>query len=85
MAFNGGGNPTTLGPTLVALSIPAALAVVFVTVRSSMRGDLNVNRVVRGDIRHGVSGKFDGIHFALDAAFGAASMLGVAWIASVAI
>jgi hypothetical protein len=35
--------------------------------------------------RNGLGGDFDGVHFALDSAFGAASMLGVAWIASVAI
>ena len=141
IAFSGGGN--SLGPTIVALTIPAAIAVVFVLVRSSMRGDINVKRVLKertrnfyyqsikllevykckvylktvegsskflqspnlrkkckrireergqnfessqkGDLRRGVGGNVDGVHLALDAAFGAFSMLGVAWIASVAI
>ena len=39
----------------------------------------------KGDLRRGVGGNVDGVHLALDAAFGAFSMLGVAWIASVAI
>ena len=44
-AFGGGGN--SIGPTVVALTIPAAVAVVFVLVRSSMRGDINVKRVLK--------------------------------------
>lgn len=47
--MNGGGN--VLGPTLLALTIPAFVAVIFVAVRSSFDGDLNVKRVVRGDFR----------------------------------
>ena len=43
--FNGDGN--ALGPTIVALTIPAAIAVVFVIVRSSMRGDIKVKRVLK--------------------------------------
>ena len=45
LAFSGGGS--SLGPTIVALTIPAAIAVVFVLVRSSMRGDINVKRVLK--------------------------------------
>ena len=39
----------------------------------------------QGDLRRGVGGDVDAVHLALDAAFGAFSMLGVAWIASIAI
>ena len=42
-----GGGGSSLGPTIVALTIPAAIAVVFVLVRSSMRGDINVKRVLK--------------------------------------
>ena len=45
LAFSGGGS--SLGPTIVALTIPAAIAVVFVLVRSSVRGDINVKRVLK--------------------------------------
>ena len=41
--------------------------------------------LLKGDLRRGVGGNMDGVHLAMDAAFGAFSMLGVAWIASVAI
>ena len=50
IAFSGGGN--SLGPTIVALTIPAAIAVVFVLVRSSVRGDINVKRVLKERIRN---------------------------------
>ena len=41
--------------------------------------------LLQGDLRRGVGGDVDAVHLALDAAFGAFSMLGVAWIASIAI
>ena len=35
--------------------------------------------------RHAMGHNFDGVDFALDAAFGASAILGVGWIASVVI
>ena len=47
-----GTNASTIIPTIIAFAIPGILALLFVTGRSSVNGQLNLSRIVRGDMRY---------------------------------
>ncbi|TRY80938.1 hypothetical protein TCAL_04810 [Tigriopus californicus] len=78
----GDGNGNIL-PTIIALAIPAILAFLFVISRETISGLIDVQRVMRGDMSNSMRSDFDGVDVVMDAAFGSASILGVAWLASI--
>ena len=81
---------------------------IFFFFRASVKGELDVQQVMRGDVRcevlylfllltlvtslslfsplllrNALTTRFDGVDYLLDGAFGALSLLGVGWMASV--
>lgn len=80
----GDGNGNIL-PTIIALAIPAILAFLFVISRETISGRIDVQRIMRGDVSHSMRSDFDGVDVVMDAAFGSASILGVAWLASIVV
>lgn len=80
---NSNGQAVAVLPVLLLFSVPLVLSVVFLVARGTLDGKINLGRLARGDLKHGLRQDFDSVDFAYDMGVGATALLGLGWIVSV--
>lgn len=83
--LDGTANPANLISVVIVFTIPLILGFFIVGSRSTINGELQMNRIMRGDLRGSMRQDFDGVDFVMDAIFGASGLLGIGWLASISI
>ena len=80
---NTNGAALAILPVAISFLIPAIIATIFLVVKLSVDGQINLGRLARGDFDNILRQDFDGLDFAYDAAVGSTAILGLGWIVSV--
>ena len=80
-----GADPSTFLGAALVLSLPLLFGFAIVGSRSAINGELEVNKIVRGDFKNSMRQNFDGVDFFMDSVFGASALLGIGWIASITV
>jgi len=80
---NSNGQAVAVLPVILLFTVPLVLSVVFLVARGSLDGQINLGRLARGDLKHGLRQDFDSVDFAYDMGVGATALLGLGWIVSV--
>jgi len=82
---NSNGAAVALIPVAVIFAIPLVLATIFLFIRGSVDGQINIGQLARGDLNRVFRPDFDSVDFAYDLAVGSSALLGLGWIVSVAL
>lgn len=80
---NSNGQAVAVLPVILLFTVPLVLAVTFLIARGALDGQINLGRLARGDLKHGLRQDFDSVDFAYDMGVGATALLGLGWIVSV--
>ncbi|XP_023345921.1 uncharacterized protein LOC111714919 [Eurytemora carolleeae] len=80
---NANGAALAILPVAISFFIPAVIASIFLVVKLSVDGQINLGRLARGDFENILRQDFDGLDFLYDAAVGSTAILGLGWIVSV--
>jgi len=80
---NSNGQAVAVLPVVLLFTVPLVLSVVFLVARGSLDGKINLGRLARGDLKHGLRQDFDSVDFAYDMGVGATALLGLGWVVSV--
>jgi len=80
---NSNGQAVAILPVVLLFTVPLVLAVGFLIARGALDGQINLGRLARGDLKHGLRQDFDSVDFAYDMGVGATALLGLGWIVSV--
>jgi len=80
---NSNGQAVAVLPVVLLFTVPLVLAVGFLIARGALDGQINLGRLARGDLKHGLRQDFDSVDFAYDMGVGATALLGLGWIVSV--
>ena len=80
---NANGAALAILPVAISFFIPAVIASIFLVVKLSVDGQINLGRLARGDFENILRQDFDGVDFLYDAAVGSTAILGLGWIVSV--
>lgn len=83
--LDGTSNPANLISIVIVFTIPLLLGFFLVGSRSAINGELQMNRVVRGDLKGSMRQDFDGVDFVMDAIFGSSALLGIGWLVSITV
>eukprot|EP00093_Oithona_nana_P009738 09738.XXX_362876_362473_1 [CDS] Oithona nana genome sequencing. len=80
-----GTDPTAFIGAALVLSLPLLFGFAIVGSRSAINGELEVNKIVRGDLKNSMRQSFDGVDFVMDGVFGASALLGIGWLVSITV
>jgi len=80
---NSNGQALAILPVVLLFTVPLILSVIFFIARGALDGQINLGRLARGDLKHGLRQDFDSVDFAYDMGVGATALLGLGWILSV--
>jgi len=83
--LDGTSNPANLISVVIVFTIPLLLGFLVVGSRSAINGELQMSRIMRGDIKGSMRQDFDGVDFTMDAIFGSSALLGIGWLVSITV
>jgi len=72
-------------PIAAVFLVPLVIGLVIVTARSSATGELDISRLMSGDVSASMRQDFDGVDFTMDAIFGSSALLGLGWLVSITV
>ena len=80
---NTNGQAVAVLPVVLLFTVPLVLSGVFLIARGALDGQINLGRLARGDLKHGLRQDFDSVDFVYDMGVGATALLGLGWVVSV--
>merc|ERR1711983_110193 len=78
LSDSSGTDPTAFIGAALVLTLPLIFGFAIVGSRSAINGELEVNKIVRGDLKNSMRQSFDGV-------FGASALLGIGWLVSITV
>jgi len=85
LSDSSGTDPTAFIGAALVLTLPLIFGFAIVGSRSAINGELEVNKIVRGDLKNSMRQSFDGVDFMMDGVFGASALLGIGWLVSITV